>query len=170
MVSKQGQNASYSGRDLEDVVEDILTRRGYRQLDSKEKAAFVKGTRGPSDFDGAWFVRNAKKYEGVYGVKLFSDFIVFSPNTPTPELIIEVKSQAQAGSVDEKYVYTVLSLKKMIEEHGVSAWLVFSGDGIRGCSLAWMRNQQTEHFKVFMEGEFRRAMRDRHSNAAPPWL
>lgn len=159
MVSQQGQNASLSGRDMEDMVEDRLKRAGFRLLDAPEKRALTAGSKTLEDLGDRWYTRHVKLFPGLYGVKLFLDFFVYLKDQHPHGLIIECKSQEQAGSVDEKYVYTVLSLKKMTKEHRAPSWLVFSGSGVRPCAMEWMRNQNNATFRVMTEGEMRKMVR-----------
>lgn len=158
-VSTQGQNASLSGQDMENMVEDRLKRAGFRELSPKEKRTLTAGSVSYRDLGDRWYARHVKLFRGLYEVKLFLDFFVYLEDRYPHGLIIECKSQEQQGSVDEKYVYTVLSLKKMTKEHKAPAWLVFSGAGIRACAMEWVRKESTANFKILTEGEMRRLMR-----------
>lgn len=153
-VVVSGRKAATMGRAMEDAAEDFLVRYGFTPLSKKQKALFLNGIADLGELGDRWYVRNAKRFLSIYKVRLFSDFVLYDRLAFPSGLILEIKSQESAGSVDEKYVYTVLSLKQA----GVPAWLVFSGGGIRACAMDWMKSQESKTFRVLTENAMRRAL------------
>jgi DNA adenine methylase len=68
-------------------------------------------------------------------------------------LYIEVKWQSTGGSVDEKYVFTALS---MMKQKGDKI-LIIDGGGCRAGAILWMRKQaerKANRFQIFNMMEF----------------
>lgn len=165
--NKQGSVANSLGRAMEDSIEDQLGRAGFARHDGKLKAAFVRGVIdiGDEKLGDRWLMRNVKKYTNLYGVRFFSDFVLYDRTMLPKGLVIEVKSQETPGSVDEKYVFAVLSLRALYDKDGIPAWLVFGGSGVRACALDWMKSQELwrpnrQVFRFLNESGFRRAVHE----------
>lgn len=155
-----GSRASRLGKATESDVENQLKHFGLKQATDKEKAKFRLGTLEPHDIGNAWYARNVKKFKNIYGVGFFADFYVYHSEKLPNGLVIEVKSQDSPGSVDEKYVFTVLSL---IGIPSVESWIVFEGAGARPCAVDWMRAQsakKTNKFTFMTYAQFRRKIMD----------
>ncbi len=92
MINKlsQGARATISGKELENLVEDILIEQ---EVDYKAQ----------------------KPFEGVYMKTCKMDFYI---NGPT-RIAIECKAQKVAGSVDEKIPYVMLNLAKIEADMGI---------------------------------------------------
>ena len=86
----QGARANISGKELENLVEDLLTEQ---EIDYKAQ----------------------KPFEGVYMKTCKMDFYI---NGPT-RIAIECKAQKVAGSVDEKIPYVMLNLDKIDADMGI---------------------------------------------------
>jgi hypothetical protein len=86
----QGARATISGKELENLVEDILIEQ---EVDYKSQ----------------------KPFEGVYMKTCKMDFYI---NGPT-RIAIECKAQKVAGSVDEKIPYVMLNLAKIEADMGI---------------------------------------------------
>jgi hypothetical protein len=152
--------ANVLGKALENAVEDMLRRNDFVQIDDRQRAAFTKSVLdfGDDDLPTRWYARNVKRFENLYKVRFFADFVIYDAVYFPHGLVIEVKAQEKAGSVDEKYVFTVLSLKELKKRYGVQSWLVFSGTGARACAVEWIRKQQEKGvFEMKTESELRRA-------------
>ena len=155
-----GSRASRLGKATESDVENQLKHFGLREATAKEKAKFRLGTVENNDIGDAWYAKNIKKFNNIYGVQFFADFYVYHKDKLPNGLIIEVKSQDSPGSVDEKYVFTVLSL---IGVRDVDSWIVFEGAGARACAIDWMRRQSdknTNRFTFMTYAQFRRKIMD----------
>lgn len=149
-----------TGAVLEKQIALLLEQGGFQHVDGKLKSAFAKGTLelGDEKLPGLWFMRNLKKFENIYRTRFFADFFIFHPTAYPRGLIVEVKAQDVAGSIDEKYVFTALSLKQACKEHGVSAILVMSGAGARTCAIDWIKTQANKRFQYMTESNFRQAI------------
>ena len=164
MKRTQGANAVAYGRTLEHMVEDLFKRQGFVLIDdTKLKRQFTTGLLefGSPELGSKWFMRNVKKYRSLYDVVFFADFVVYDEKCFPHGLLLEVKNQTTAGSVDEKYVYTVLSLKNLYDKYNkIVSWLVFSGPGARPCAVSWMKAQEDPEgrFRFLTESEVRRAL------------
>lgn len=150
----QGSNANTLGRALEDAVEDVLKRAGFVQLDEDLKRSFHRGLLdfGDSNLPPAWYARNVKKYQNLYQATFFADFIIYHHDAFPHGHLIEVKQQGTPGSVDEKYVFTTLSLIELYKtQNGLSSWFVYDGHGARQSALDWIKsnNQWTARKRVF---------------------
>ena len=89
-ILSQGARATISGKELENLVEDILIEQ---EVDYKAQ----------------------KPFEGVYMKTCKMDFYI---NCPT-RIAIECKAQKVAGSVDEKIPYVMLNLAKIEADMGI---------------------------------------------------
>jgi hypothetical protein len=149
---------------MEAMIEAMLVQAGFPQATDKLKRSFQQGAIGFGDEElgPRWYMRNVKRFRNLYGVGFFADFVVYDERSFPAGLVIESKQQDQAGSVDEKYVFTVMSLKALHGLYGgLCAWLVFGGDGARAVALDWMRAQEDPpRFLFLSEVKFRVALRN----------
>ena len=128
-TSAQGRAANYAGRILESNVAMILDERGYTPL--KEQQALGSIT--------PYYVAQDRRFQSIYnGHFLKVDFFVWHPTKYKDGLVIECKLQSTPGSVDEKYPFTLLSLKNT----GCAAILIVEGDGPKKGALEWISAQQ----------------------------
>lgn len=81
----------------------------------------------------------------IYNKEMRHDTVCWHPEKHPNGLIIEAKYQATAGSVDEKYPYTVLSLKRL----DAPSILVLEGGGATQSAIDWCMAQADEKFRVF---------------------
>jgi len=157
MVDPAGRTANRNGKWLEGTIEDQLVRAGYYQLSDKEKVT-LRNQDGFIEMpeNHAWFVRQIALERNLYGSMFTSDFYLRSPLYPDG-LHIESKFQGTPGSVDEKYVFTVLSMKNFKSP----SILVLDGGGSRQGAVKWMKSQQkTGKFNFMTLGEFMLWARD----------
>jgi hypothetical protein len=151
MVDAAGKTANRNGKWLEDTIADQLRRAGYKELGQQEKV-ILKAQDGFIDLpdDESWFVSQVALERNLYGAMFTSDFYLKGPKYPSG-LHIESKFQGTPGSVDEKYVFTVLSMKQF-KSPGI---LVLDGGGTRQGAVRWMKSQQKKDKFDFMTlGEF----------------
>ena len=93
---------------------------------------------------GSWFVEQIDCERNLYGSRWRLDFYLFHPDKFPNGLVIESKWQGSPGSVDEKYVFTVLSLKSL----STPSMLVLGGGGARRGAVDWIRKQIGKNFKT----------------------
>lgn len=122
---------------MEEDVRQILLQHGFAELDAGQKRELVVNDGKMRHLDAPWFAYQAKVFKNLYNARMTSDFICWHPDVPEG-FVVEVKWQASAGSVDEKYVFTVLSLKAL-PLHSV---LVLEGGGCRAEAIKWIRKQE----------------------------
>ena len=158
-----GRLANEGGMELERVVGGMLIRYGYREIDETDRQSLIRGGKKVGDIDGNWFARQIRLYENLYGARFIADFFVKGERLPDG-LTIECKCQQSSGSVDEKYVFTVLSLRKM---PGISVMLL-DGNGPRRCAREWIASESKKSRGRFMYceniSEFGRWAREKIAN------
>ena len=132
-----GTTANRHGKQLEQMVETILLGRGYRKLSQKEKSQQAKALFIDSLFNDPWFSPQMKLELNLYGAEFTSDFAVYHPEKYPKGILMECKWQGSGGSVDEKYVFTVLSINKFA---GFKI-LILGGEGARKKAKLWIADQ-----------------------------
>ena len=145
--SAQGRSANFTGRTLETRVSMLLDECGY-----------IKHAQPIADANTAYYVAQSRQFRSIYGGPMRIDFYIWHPVKYPSGLVIECKSQATAGSVDEKYPYTLLNLKGT----GCAAILIIEGDGPKSGALAWCNSKaDTSDWFRFYHGyqAFSRAVR-----------
>ncbi|WP_238528438.1 PD-(D/E)XK nuclease superfamily protein [Rickettsia honei] len=84
-----------------------------------------------------------------------SDFILYHPERYPNCLVIESKWQQSGGSVDEKYTYLVLNIKKQ----GIYDTIIIDGDGYKKEALKCFKDQVgsigSNLIEVFSMSEFK---------------
>jgi len=126
MPSAQGRSANFTGRTLETRVSMLLDECGY-----------AKKTKLINDAETPYYVAQSRQFKSIYGGPMRIDFYVWHPAKYQSGLVIECKSQETAGSVDEKYPYTLMNL----QQTGCAAILLIEGDGPKHGALAWCIKQ-----------------------------
>jgi hypothetical protein len=140
----QGARANDSGEAFEAGFEASLKRKGFRKLARVEVDNLCAGA-SPHDIEGAWYATQISPYANIYTAQFKADFL-FSPGDGV--VLVEMKWQATPGSVDEKYPFAVLTLKRVAVERGLRAVLVLAGGGARNVAVRWCREQQDENLLV----------------------
>lgn len=141
-IEQGGLIANRNGRILEMQVKQLLLSKKYLHANICRGTIFCIGENTP------WFKTQMKKMLGsIYNLPLRADFFVSHPDKWPKGLVIETKWQSSAGSVDEKYPYTVLSLKEL----PYPAVLMIAGGGYRQNAINWCKDQQTDDF-IVLEG------------------
>lgn len=143
----QGQKACKTGAMLENIIESMLISSGFQKVQEKKLPIFDLIEK----FDGEkWFSRQYRGLIGEYGDAVSVDFLVCDPQKYQSGLAIEVKYQKVAGSVDEKYPYIMLNMKKW-NSQGIKSALFFEGNGYRESALNWCQSHANEDITV-LEG------------------
>ena len=139
----QGQKACQTGAMLEKMVESMLVSAGFEFMNTADATSELY----KDEATKKWYARQFKGLIGVYGVPVTVDFIVCSPTEFKKGLVIEVKYQQVAGSVDEKYPYIILNFKKWLNK-GIKSALFMEGGGYRDCVLEWCKDNQSDDMMV----------------------
>lgn len=126
------KTGNFNGKMLEDQIETILISKGYFQSDETKSA---------------YFIRQYRKYNSIYGTKFRLDFFVRHKEKWSEGLALECKWQSSAGSVDEKYPYVILNMKSLPCPSAV----LLAGGKYSPKALKWLMNQADERL-VVVEG------------------
>ncbi|MFC1622779.1 PD-(D/E)XK nuclease superfamily protein [Patescibacteria group bacterium] len=144
---KQGTRANYTGNSLEEVIYNALIRKGYQFVDRSqfEAARYL---------DQPVFTAQHPIAKSVYETNLFCDFIIYHPEKHSECLVIESKWQQSAGSVDEKFPFLVLNIRK---KYPCATIVVLDGGGYKEGAEKWLRDQVDEKLvHVFNMMEFQK--------------
>ena len=136
MAEQGGGVAGRQGKVLENQVEQQLLHLGYTKLTDSEKKTFIRQN-GVSYVGGdKWFCTQVQFGKNIYGSRWKLDFYLYNAETFPNGLVIECKWQQSQGSVDEKYVFTVMSLIGL--KRPVA--LLLAGEGARPITREWIRS------------------------------
>lgn len=128
-----GQQANHSGNTLERFVENALKDNGYQEfLNHKDQVFAMRDTLG-----GKQYSKQPYCGESVYGSKRKCDFLIINKAKFPESLIVECKWQESAGSVDEKYPFSVHNIIKI----GVPTVILVDGGGYKKTALKWLKEQ-----------------------------
>lgn len=117
------------------------------------KAALMRLKRGQSVHDflsekalvGLYF-EQLKLFNHIYQKPMASDFILLTPSGP---VWWEVKYQSSSGSVDEKYVYTAVSMITAARDFpDLRLALSLTGGGARPAAQDWLKNLEANRCPV----------------------
>jgi len=137
MTIQGGAIASKNGKFFERKVIELLVQKGFFEIQGKLKKRIT--TSRLKDVNGgmAWVSQQVRgKYKNLYGGKMVCDIVGYHPSIPNG-FIMEMKTQNKQGSVDEKYAFTTLSLKKL----NPLTIIVFEGEGAKPEAVKWMKSQ-----------------------------
>lgn len=146
-----GSTANRNGKTLEKMMRTALESVGCQELTPEEKdelRAYKNVSMFPYD---KWFTTQIRMYDSIYQRPFVADFVVYSKSTLPDGVLVEAKWQGSAGSVDEKYVFTVMTLK---QKDMMPTMLVIDGTGARPDAIAWIKRQQNPRFKMKTLAEF----------------
>lgn len=151
MIEQGGCRANRNGKGLEGQIRQTLLHHGYVELDDDKKRVLIVEDTLPMTDSKKWFVSQASIEKNLYGSRFRSDFFIYNSEKYPAGMHIESKWQGSQGSVDEKYVFTALSLKAI----SVPSLLVLDGGGARQGAIKWLRSQATGkkgfRFMTFIE-------------------
>ena len=140
MTDVAGQRANRNGKWLEANIADLLLRAGYYELEDYERKTLERTDGDIQRFSGQWFAQQVSIDKNMYGAMHRTDIFVHHPDKYPIGLHIEAKYQGSGGSVDEKYVFTALSLAAF----RAPSILVLDGEGARSCAVKWLKQYAKE--------------------------
>lgn len=144
-MATHAQQIANSGKLFESQIRSVIDRCGYTYCDrdSQLETPYYKTQFAHS------------KAKSLYGKSMRADFFCWHPVKWPNGLIIEAKYQAVGGSVDEKYPYTVLSLKQI----DFPSVIIFEGGGATRSAIEWAVSQadNKKHYSFDGISEFIRA-------------
>ena len=148
-----GTTANKNGSDLEAQVHTCITRAGYPELNEDQKRMLVNSDGVLITEGSRWFTRQVRLGKNIYEGAMKIDFYLYDRDKWPDGLYIEVKWQATSGSVDEKYVFTALSLMSLPGDK----IMILDGGGYRRGAVKWLRKQaarSSNRLTVFTLMEF----------------
>ena len=154
--ANNGGRANRTGSTLENTVEDLLIRHGYEITSITDWPPQLPAGR-------RYYARQVKLGVSIYGSPRRMDFAIWGAKRFPTGLIIECKWQQRAGSVDEKFPFSVLNIEKSKRDFGVPSVIIIDGGGYKDTSLDWLKEQVNELGglqDVFSLNEFIRQVND----------
>ena len=124
------KSANTTEKKLEDLVENILKHNDYFFIDKNKYMASKK------ILEQKIYSKQLIIGKTIYNTNRKCDFITYNPFTEK-EIIIECKWQDVAGSVDEKYPFLVLNIKKL----DVDTIIVLDGKGYKEAAKERLKEQ-----------------------------
>lgn len=121
-----------SGREFEAFIEAQLVECGYEVVDRNEFFDYLA--------DDPIYSREVNIDRTIYDAIYRCDFLLYHPIKWPNCLVIEAKWQKSGGTVDEKYPYLVLNIKKS----PYKTILLLDGGGYRRGAERWVRSQVGE--------------------------
>jgi len=128
-----GKRAKHTGNRLELFCEQTLIEKGYKEFWNHKDQAFVnRQTMGGKQYAKQIFVGTT-----IYESKRKADFLVINQKLFPDGLVIECKWQQSGGSVDEKYPFLVLNIKKTV----CPTIVLIDGGGYKASAKTWLTEQ-----------------------------
>lgn len=152
MPQSQGGTAVANGKAFEATIEGTLRARGFELIQESQQNKY------PNVIATNRYVLKNVKFNSVYHHVGKTEFVIVSG---TRRIRIEVKYQAAAGSVDEKFVYMLLNAIQAYPEKEVI--LIVDGGGYKAGARQWIQEmidnnwlnyQNTKTIKLMTGVEF----------------
>lgn len=137
----QGAQANLNGKIFEDMCIPIFTNHGYKiftQAEINKRPEIVNGI-------DKYVIRNAE-YMSIYNHKGKTEFVLVNSER---KVRVENKYQAAAGSVDEKFVYTLLNAIEAYPEK--EAIIIIDGGGYKPGARQWVQDRIDENWLNFRD-------------------
>ncbi|MGY0399966.1 MAG: PD-(D/E)XK nuclease superfamily protein [Ostreibacterium sp.] len=131
MTKSSGSIANSNVSHLEETIENIFKRDGYTEIDKNRFLSFSQVSEQPI------YSKQVIIGETIYETIRKCDLIIFHPKKFKENLVIECKWQQSAGSVDEKYPFLVLNIKKL----GVDTIIILDGGGFKKGAETWLKSE-----------------------------
>ena len=132
-----GKKANRTGGKLENFVENALKGCGYLELRDKKAQTFTNR----ASIVGKRFLKQVPVGQTIYQTPRMADFVVLNQTCFPEGLIIECKWQQASGSVDEKYPFLLLNIRKT----GVPTIIILDGGGYKPGAEEWLKNEASEN-------------------------
>lgn len=145
-MASQGGRANRRGRTLERAISELLDEEYQRVTPGRFFA--LRALRQP--------IYAAEVYIGsdIYNKRRRVDFLLYHPHRWPDNLVIQCKWQASRGSVEEKYPFEVLSIRRS----EFKTIIVLDGGGYSQGAQLWLQSQAGEGklLHVFNLGDINR--------------
>lgn len=140
-IIQGGATANKNGKFFERKVVQLLLGKGFLHIDGLQKRKILKGKLSSVNGGLPWVSQQVGgRYKNMYGGNMIVDLIGYHPKLPEG-FVIEMKTQNTAGSVDEKYAFTTISLKGLKP----LTVIVYEGEGAKPEAVKWMRAQTDDN-------------------------
>lgn len=139
----KGNEGNISGKEFEEFIETQLLECDYTFVNRNEFFDHVG--------DVPIYSREVRIDRTIYDAVYRCDFLLHHPDKWPKCLVIEAKWQKSGGTVDEKYPYLVLNIRKS----PYKTILLLDGGGYRPGAEKWVRAQVDEELlHVFNAEQF----------------
>ncbi len=128
-----GGQANKTGSVLELFIKRLLEDNGYTAFPNHRAQLFENR----KSVGGKQYATQVPCGTSIYESPRKCDFLVMNQDKFPNGLIIECKWQQSAGSVDEKYPFTVYNIAKI----GVPTIILLDGNGYKKTAMAWLKGQ-----------------------------
>jgi hypothetical protein len=125
--------APTAGNVLEQLVISSLVEKGYCEFENRSPQIFANR----NAIGGKQYLRHLPVGKTIYENPRKSDLFIVNRDLFPNDLIIECKWQQTSGSVDEKYPFLVLNIKKT----RIPTIILIDGNGYKPAALRWLKNQ-----------------------------
>lgn len=134
MNDAQGKLAVESGKTLENVIQDSLSKKGFMVVYYRD---YIKS---PAKYGSDLLLKNVP-YTSIYGHNSKSEFLLKSDRFSL-EIRIECKWQQVKGSVDEKFPYLYLNCIEQMPEKEI--FIIVDGGGAKEGAIKWLKKVCSE--------------------------
>ena len=128
-----GGQANKTGSTLELFIKRMLEDNGYTAFPNHKDQLFSNR----KTIGGKQYSTQVPCGMSIYESPRKCDFLVMNSDKFPEGLIIECKWQQSAGSVDEKYPFTLFNIIKI----GVPTIILLDGNGYKKTAMKWLKDQ-----------------------------
>ena len=125
--------ANRTGNTLENFVKQELINEEYVESTNNKKQLFNNRL----SVGGKQFAQQVPCGKSIYDTARKCDFLIMNQDKFPDGLIIECKWQQSAGSVDEKYPFTLFNIFKI----GVPTIILLDSGGYKESAMQWLKDQ-----------------------------
>lgn len=137
----QGAKANLNGKIFEEICTPIFRNHGFEVLSHVEFNKREKANTLPSKY----VIKDAP-FITIYGHKGKTEFLIVLEDEHR-KIRVENKYQAKAGSVDEKYPYTLLNAIQAYPEKEII--IIIDGGGYKAGARQWVVDRVKENWMDF---------------------
>ena len=137
----QGAQANLNGKIFEDMCVPVFKNHGYAVFKETEVDKCPNLIKGLSRY-----VLTNAKYTTIYNEGGRTEFVIYNGDR---KVRVENKYQSRAGSVDEKFVYTLLNAIEAYPEKEVI--IVIDGGGYKPGARKWVQDRIDENWLNFRD-------------------
>lgn len=154
-TTSSGGRANRTGNRLEEFVEHALRTSGYVEFSGNEALAFENRRA----LGGKQYIKQLVVGTTIYGSVRRCDFFIINQDGFPYDLVIECKWQQVGGSVDEKYPFLCLNIRKL----DIPTVVLLDGGGYNQGAMRWLQEQVGQEpalLAVWTMTEFQKKVND----------